>query len=160
MKTRVKNTAKMGRGVFADKDFDEGDVVEVSQCLKFSKRDTWTIQSMELRMYVFSDDQNGSVLALGNGSLFNHSTRPNVTYSYHKSRNVLIFIATRKIRKGAQLFIDYGYNPVKKRDQWELEQRGRDDAELFAGSNIAKNTEEFLKTMDVHRLAQQLESEG
>jgi len=137
MKTRIKNTPKMGRGIFAERDINEGDIVEVSPCLVFNKKDEWTIQETELKMYVFSDERGGSVLALGIGSLFNHSKRPNVTYFYNNNTNTVVFTATRKISKGTQLFINYGYDPVAKRKRWVLEQKGRNDAELMSQQNIS-----------------------
>lgn len=112
MKTKVIQTKKMGRGVVANKAFLKGDIIEASPCLTWNQDSEKLIHKTDLDFYVFNDDNSGSVLALGVGSLFNHSAKDNATYKYNKETNELIFMATKKIKKGQQIFIDYGYDPV------------------------------------------------
>ena len=132
MKTIIKNTKTMGRGVFANQAFKKKQLVEESHCISCNAEDDQTLQNTGLRFYVFSDGGDGCVLALGNGSLFNHDRglRTNVTYQYDEKRNMMKFYATRSIRKGEQLFINYGYNPVDEIAAYEEEKKKPLELEL------------------------------
>lgn len=128
MKTKVKMTKDMGRGVFAACNINKKIVVEISPCLKWNERDQDLTQNSFLRFYVFEGKtKRDSVLALGVGSLFNHSKKANVKYKYDAKRNVIVFTATRKIYKGEQLFIDYGYDPVEELRRWDLQNMKKED---------------------------------
>jgi SET domain-containing protein len=64
-----------------------------------------------LNCYVFEwNNHEKSAIALGYGSLFNHSSKKNVTYKNNYRDKTIDFVATRNIKKGQQLFINYGYN--------------------------------------------------
>lgn len=105
----VKPTRKCGRGLFATRKIKKGEIVEISPVIELEAADskyTW------LNCYVFGwTNDRTHVLALGLGSLFNHSCRPNVTYNPVFSNQTLIFVASRDILKGHQCFINYGYDP-------------------------------------------------
>ena len=50
-------------------------------------------------------------LALGYGSLFNHSTRPNINYRIHpENREISYSVGYRPIKRGEELLIYYGSN--------------------------------------------------
>ena len=63
-----------GRGVFATRAFDVGDVIAIDPVLHFDERDTSTIATTRLRdyYYVWKSDRDGCI-CLGFGSLYNHS---------------------------------------------------------------------------------------
>ncbi len=116
--TKVIQTKTMGRGVAATKNFKKGDVVEISPCILLDGHDGTRIQGTELKFYVFDAHlrtRASTVLALGHGSLFNHSRRrSNLTYTYDQGTNSMVFVALKDIKKGQQLFINYGYDPVNE----------------------------------------------
>jgi uncharacterized protein len=104
----VKTTNKYGRGLYAARNIRKGEVVESSPVVELNSYD---ITHTRMNMYVFGWKGNGtSALALGLGSLFNHSKKANVTYNPVFSTKTILFVAMRDIRKGHQLFIDYGYD--------------------------------------------------
>jgi SET domain-containing protein len=79
---------RRGRGVFALRPFDEGEIV--------------------VRNYVFSARQPGKLLlVLGYGMLYNHSAEPNL---FHRSAGRLLieFVALRDIAVGEELTHNYG----------------------------------------------------
>ena len=59
-----------------------------------------------------SDSQAGktSALALGHGSLYNHSDESNAFVEMEDSTNLLYFYALKKIKAGEEITIDYGYS--------------------------------------------------
>lgn len=126
MKTYVKKTRKMGRGVFAGQNFKAGDVVEKSHCLVWDDFSDQRIQDSDLKLYTFATSEvksDPAALALGNGSLFNHSESPNVKYRYDRKSNMVIFTAVTRIKKNQQLFIDYGYDPVQCEAEWNRDKK-------------------------------------
>ena len=107
---KLKTTKKYGRGLYSDRDIRKGEVVESSPVLTIDSWESKLLSSTKLNLYVFAWGE-GSAFAFGNGSLFNHSSRHNVTYSNCYETNRIVFRALRNIKKGAQLFINYGYDP-------------------------------------------------
>lgn len=105
----IKKDPKMGRGVFATKNIKKGTLIEVSEIIIFNKKDHSLIQSSGMLLNHYPGKR--SALALGLGSLFNHSDTPNVRYFFSSEK--IAFIVNQKIKAGEQLFIDYGYDPTK-----------------------------------------------
>jgi hypothetical protein len=65
-----------------------------------------------LEHYVFQWGPNTGrlVLALGYGSLYNHSANANAKFTARLSQNDIIFRALREIAEGEQIFIDYEWD--------------------------------------------------
>lgn len=112
MKTKIKNTNEMGRGLFATKEMRKGEIVEVSPVILIPEVEArHAIGKTILTSYVFRWNEEYTALALGHGSLFNHDFEANVTYASNFSGKSIVFKTTRKVKKGEQLFINYGYQP-------------------------------------------------
>lgn len=126
MSLKVLKTKTMGRGVFTTKDIKRGRVIETCPCIVWDRQDENQIQSTLLRFYVFEGIMftGASVLALGFGSLYNHSKEPNARYKYDSKRRVMVIRATKNIKSGEQILINYGYDPLRTFQQWE-ESRAR-----------------------------------
>lgn len=108
---KIKKTRKYGRGIFASEDIKKGQAVEVSPLLVFkSKKDLKRLMKTDLCRYLY-DFKGKQALALGIGSLFNHSSSANVDWKVLHKEEKILFWASENIKKGQQLFIDYGYDP-------------------------------------------------
>jgi SET domain-containing protein len=95
---------RRGRGVFALRPFDEGEVVEVCPTAVVDDDDVAGVA----RDYVFSTRRPGKLLlVLGYGMLYNQSAEPNL---FHRSAGRLLieFVALRDIAVGEELTHDYG----------------------------------------------------
>jgi hypothetical protein len=94
-----------GRGVYADRDFDEGETIEVCPTIEIDEEDAGGI----LGDFVLKSNvgPNGNVLMLGYGSLYNHSSDASAQYEQYTDDS-LAFVATRYITKGEEITIDYG----------------------------------------------------
>jgi hypothetical protein len=95
---------RRGRGVFALRDFSEGEVVETCPTVVVDDEDV----EGAARHYVFSARQPGKLLlVLGYGMLYNHAAEPNL---FHRSAGRLLieFVALRDIAAGEELTHDYG----------------------------------------------------
>jgi SET domain-containing protein len=107
-KLKVRVTKSMGRGMFATEAIKKGVCVHSAEIVLFKCSEIQRIK--KLGQYVYNFDSTHSALALGYGSLFNHSFNSNLCAQYREKsdRWVLTYIATRDIKKGEQLFIYYG----------------------------------------------------
>jgi SET domain-containing protein len=116
---KIKQT-KFGRGVFSTRSYSVGDLIETSPVIVLSKEDTKKIDETLLYDYYFAWGKNGdqAALALGNGSLFNHSYSPNAKYIKRDSENEINFIALKLIKKGDEILVNYNGNPYSKKPLW------------------------------------------
>lgn len=96
-----------GRGAFAHKPIKKDDIVERCPALEVTDKDI----GGELLNYVFyGSAENKRLVAMGYGMLFNHSPQPNVAY-YREDGPTgaeLIIYALRDIRKGEEMYYNYG----------------------------------------------------
>jgi SET domain-containing protein len=60
---------------------------------------------------VFEWSRGKRAVALGVGSLFNHSTVPNAWWEVVKDKRVLRFYAAKTIAAGEEILVNYGYQP-------------------------------------------------
>jgi uncharacterized protein len=96
-----------GRGVFAARAFEEGEVVERCPTLEVPEDDV----SGLLGDYVFSSNTEGYVvLVLGYGMLYNHSAEANLEY-VQGGEDEIEFRAVRAVAADEELTIDY-------QDEW------------------------------------------
>ncbi len=104
MKTRVRLNEK-GRGVYATMDLRKGEVVERAQVLVIHDREvTW---EGTISHYTYYWGRKSFAIALGNGSLYNHSYDPNVKYDIDTKKGRIVFTTLREIRRGSELLINY-----------------------------------------------------
>lgn len=118
MRTKIRKVGKLGRGVIATKNFKKGQLVESSHTIIIPRKQFESIAQKNfatvLSLYVFKWSMGAVAIALGNGSLFNHkAVAANVTYKPHPKSKTIKFHATRDIKKGEQLFINYGYTMAR-----------------------------------------------
>ena len=101
----------VSRGVFALRRIGRGELVEIAPCLKFSanEHDEHALKTV-LKHYTFAAGGGEFFLALGIGSLFNHSDPPNIEYRIKRSKCEIHYVACRDIGIGEELCIFYGRN--------------------------------------------------
>lgn len=121
----IQKVRGMGRGVFAQKTFSKGEIIELCPVIPMKALEANHCEKTILNDYFFEWGKNGRMyaVALGFGSLYNYSDKPNATFS-NRTRELLIVIrASREIHSGEQIFIDYNWpkktlaaNPLRKHD--------------------------------------------
>ena len=106
--------AGAGRGVFAARKIKKGEVIEVCPILIIWDPETLDLAKTKLAHYVFDYPEKNSMLALGNGSLYNHLKKPNAKYellTYEgkgDEYNELCISALKTIDKDDEIYINYG----------------------------------------------------
>jgi SET domain-containing protein len=102
----VGDSAIHGRGVFAAAPFAPGQVIEVCPVLRFGAKDRARIDQTLLFEYYFDWDGDGA-LALGLGSLYNHSGDPNAEYLKDFENDLVTIRAIQAIRPGDEIVFSY-----------------------------------------------------
>lgn len=103
----VRHIEGKGRGVFARTFIPDGTVIERVPLLILPIRDLWSPEGNScLADYVFAWNRNSVALALGYGSLYNHSYEPNARYD-DVGRNTKVFTAIRDISPGDEVTVNY-----------------------------------------------------
>ena len=98
-----------GRGVFAARRFEPGETIEVCPVIALSEADARALDATALYDYYFGwgSDGKAAAIALGYGSLYNHSSSPNAKHTKHESDGVISVVAVRPIERGEEIFIRY-----------------------------------------------------
>ncbi len=104
-------------GVFATKDFSPEEIIEECLVLVFRQQILDGEGDLHNRAFVWSDPSR-AIIALGCGSIYNHSDDPNANFFADFESKVLKIIATKPIRVGSEVLIDYKNNaPFVRADQ-------------------------------------------
>jgi len=100
-----------GYGVFANKDIRAGELLETCPFVEMHEKAVYAHENI-LQFYVFESHLKPQhlVVVFGNGSMYNTSKNPSayVKINSHDPKRLLDYIATRPIRRGEEIFIDYG----------------------------------------------------
>lgn len=106
-----------GRGVFAKEEIKKGEVIEVAPILILQFEDFIdTKWNLLFEYYFWMDDW--VVLALGYGSLYNHSKNPNAKYEINKAEQTMTFTAIKDITKDQEILFNYSGSSSPKVPLW------------------------------------------
>jgi SET domain-containing protein len=107
-----------GRGVVASRRIEANEIFERAHVLVLPRKEAEVVLGCEvLASYVYGWGESVAI-ALGHGSLFNHSYEPNVVYTQFIEEQVLEFAALVDIEEGAELCINYGGHPADRSPVW------------------------------------------
>jgi uncharacterized protein len=116
-KIEVKESTH-GKGVFATSTIKKNEVIEIAPIIKLSKADTKFIDKTFLYNYYYEWKNQGSAIALGYGSVYNHSYQPNACYDLDYAHDRIVFKALRTIKPGEEIRNNYNGNPKKQTKVW------------------------------------------
>ena len=106
-----------GKGVFASENIQQGEIVEVAPILILKFEDFIdTRWNLLFEYYFWMDDF--VVLALGYGSLYNHSENPNLEYRIMKKETIMEIKALKDVKKGEELTFNYKGSTNTKTPLW------------------------------------------
>ncbi|HVT00745.1 MAG TPA: SET domain-containing protein-lysine N-methyltransferase [Patescibacteria group bacterium] len=113
--------AKSERGVFARDDIKKGELIEICPIIELSEHDTSEINDNILitYLYYFGKKKEQAAVALGFGSIYNHTRKPNATYEIKEKEGVIEFTAIENIKKDEEITVNYNHaNPYDKTPMW------------------------------------------
>ena len=114
---RFGRSAIHGTGVFANRRFEPDDVIERCPVLTLSGPDADAVIDTVLGNYVY-EWEHGYALALGFGSLYNHSHRPSARYEMDYDNDEIHVLALRRIRRGEEITISYNGDADDQSPVW------------------------------------------
>ena len=116
----IKETGKYGRGIFATRDIKTGELIEISPVLTSIKNEWKYLKKTVLYNYCFSWGENyeHTAIALGYGSLYNHSYTPNAEYKNNIDNLSIDFYAISDITNGQEITINYNESSDDNSPLW------------------------------------------
>jgi len=106
-----------GTGVFANQRFGGDDVIERCPVLRLSGTDADLVIETVLGNYVY-EWEDGYALALGFGSLYNHSHQPSARYEMDYDIGEIHVVALRPIAAGEEVTISYNGDAANQEPVW------------------------------------------
>jgi SET domain-containing protein len=100
-----------GLGVFSRRPFEPGDVIEVCPVVVCPVPDETHLEQTAMRGLYFHWTDDAVGVALGYGSLYNHSWTPNARYEPDFDVDVIRFVAVRPVAAGEELTVNYTGEP-------------------------------------------------
>ena len=114
----VKRIKGKGRGVFARRLIRKGELIEKVPVLVLTVEEYHEgLGKTSLANYCFNWTDTTVALALGYGSLYNHSYRPNARYD-DVGPQTKEFTALRDIQSGEEITVNYNAEPKSRAAVW------------------------------------------
>jgi uncharacterized protein len=110
-----------GLGVFAASAIFAGEVIERAPVIVVCESGRGPVNpDSPIDHYYFrwGKDDDGLAIALGYGSLYNHSYQPNAVYVCLMNQRIIEFSALRNIRPGEEITVNYNRDPKDKSALW------------------------------------------
>ncbi|MBK9720513.1 MAG: SET domain-containing protein-lysine N-methyltransferase [Saprospiraceae bacterium] len=115
--SKIKNK---GRAVFSAIDIPAGSLIEVCPILRIPQNEVDIIHETELHDYYFvwGEQDKEAAIALGYGSLYNHSYKPNAEYIFDFENEAIEVVAIKNIPAGKEITFNYHGDPDCKDELW------------------------------------------
>jgi hypothetical protein len=112
--------ANGGRGVFAKCDIAKGNVIESCPMIEISEDDTANSANNILVTYFFyfGKKKERSAIALGFGSIYNHSYTPNAKFIIKEEEKIINFVALTNIKRDGEITFNYLNSKGNKTPLW------------------------------------------
>jgi len=118
----IRETRAKGRGVFALVKFARGEVIEAVPVILIPAEQWHHIEPTVLALYIYNfgptPGQEHAAIALGNGSLYNHSYRPNAEYIKDWPEQLIRFVALQDIEPGEEITVNYNGSSEDQTPIW------------------------------------------
>lgn len=108
----IKRTANKGLGVFALKDFQDGEIIESAPVLIFDTKGRKNLEKTQLSHYIYPwRSTRGAALVFGYGSVYNHSYSPNADWKQNFKTKSMVYRAIKNIKNGEEITVNYNGEP-------------------------------------------------
>lgn len=119
------NSELGGRGVFTAAEVPERSLLEICPVIVMPREHLKHLDQTGMYDYYFlwGEQEDACAVALGYGSLYNHSYTPNTIYLPDFGGQALHFITLRTIKAGEEVTVNYNGNPGNEEDVWFMARR-------------------------------------
>jgi uncharacterized protein len=109
-----------GRGVFTSAPILADESIEICPVIVMKRGDMAILDKTTLYDYYFlwGDDHEQCVIALGYGSLYNHIAPSNADYGMDFDGQTIEIFAVRDIKEGEEITINYHGDPFDESPTW------------------------------------------
>lgn len=116
----IRTIPGKGRGVFATVPIAAGECFERSPVIVIPREEIIHIRRTVLADYYFkwNNERKNGAIALGHGSLFNHSYHPNAVFHLQLDDLRVDFVALRPIAPGQEITVNYNGDPEDTSRLW------------------------------------------
>lgn len=114
----VGNTNLKGRGIFAQKRFVKGEIVEIGPVVVIPPEQVSLIEQTVLTNYYYDWENEAGAIAYGLVSIINHSYHPNTYYVKRFAEQEIEYIALRDIEEGEEITANYNGRPDDQSPIW------------------------------------------
>lgn len=114
----IRQTKERGLGVFAERAFKKGELIECCHVLITVKEEIRIgLSSSVMRNYVI-EWENRFAIPTGYGCFYNHSYQPNAIHVKYIDLSEIHFYALRDIELGEEITFNYGGYPSYNGELW------------------------------------------
>lgn len=106
-KVAFGNTPDHGIGVYAKTAITNGELIEVAPLILVDS-DVMAVSNLNDYVYTINKEEDLYAVALGYGSLYNHSDAPNAEWNMDIEKEQLRIIASEDIQEGQEIKVSYG----------------------------------------------------
>ncbi len=105
----IAGVESKGRGVFTSLEILPGEVIEICPVILIPDDEIEVLDQTTLYEYYFlwPEEDFGACLAMGLGSIYNHSSAPNAMVTYNLGEASMTIKCWREVRVGDEITIDY-----------------------------------------------------
>lgn len=109
-----------GRAIYAACTIEKGELIHQAPVIVVPREEYKYLKKTMLMEYVFwwGKDLDECALALGYGSLFNHSYTPNAIFELNLRNKTIDFYAHTTIKTGEEIRINYNGDPDDDSEVW------------------------------------------
>lgn len=116
----LRGSKGRGRGVFSEKHFSRGEIIEKCPVLMIPRSQLDHIYETVLGDYVYpwGENDEGAILPQGLGLFYNHSYAPNADWVQDMNELTQCFVALRDIDPGEEITVNYNGPPDDPSPMW------------------------------------------
>ncbi len=109
-----------GRGVFASELIESGEIIERCPFIEIDNLGFEFIENTILFSYVyfFGKTKKRILIALGFGSIYNHSYKPNAKYIIKPKEKIIEFRSILEIKKDDEILVNYNQESNDAKPLW------------------------------------------
>ena len=120
LKIYIEESHLSGKGVFASVNIKSGEIIEIAPVILMPEEEISDLAKTKLLNYFFAwgEKLEKAAIALGFGSLYNHSYAPNAKFVENYDLETITYSAIKDIKEGEEILINYNGDPEDKSKLW------------------------------------------
>ena len=106
-KIAFAQTPDKGLGVYAKESIRDGEAIEIAPLIVVDS-DVMSVDNLNDYVFTLNKEKDQYAIALGYGSIYNHSDDPNADWHLDPEKEQLRIVAIKDIQEGQEITVSYG----------------------------------------------------